>query len=237
MIVVRLPDSPTEYGQRSVSPQTTSSCESGIPSSCAAMSPIVVFAPLPTSVTPTCTEYLPVPSTRTTALLRPRPARNAMNDTPAPRLTGPRSGSRRRFPARLPLERGGPSANAFVERVRRVRRLIAGLPRHVLEDEFDGIHLQLAATSSIIDWMPKKPCGYSGPRKFPEDGSVRVDGRDRGFRCSRTDRFRRLRCCRCSCDRDPSRCSRAAESPAARRRLSHRSCSTGTVGQRPCTPM
>ena len=91
MIVVRLPDSPTEYGQRSVSPQTTSSCDSGTPSSSAAMSPIVVFAPPPTSVTPTCTQYLPVLSTRTTALLRPSPARNAMNDTPAPRLMGPGS--------------------------------------------------------------------------------------------------------------------------------------------------
>src|SRR5471032_1270755 len=89
MIVVRLPDSPTEYGQRSVSPQTTSSCDSGTPSSSAAISPIVVFAPPPTSVTPTCTEYLLFESTRMTALLRPRPERNAMNDTPAPRLIGP----------------------------------------------------------------------------------------------------------------------------------------------------
>src|SRR6476646_9905396 len=89
MIVVRLPDSPTEYGQRSVSPHTTSSCDSGIPSSSAAIKPIVVLAPPPTSVTPTCTAYLPFASTRTTALLRPRPARNAMNETPAPRLIGP----------------------------------------------------------------------------------------------------------------------------------------------------
>src|SRR4051794_31946920 len=91
MIVVRLPDSPTEYGQRSVSPQTTSTCDSGTPSASAAMRPIVVFAPAPTSVTPTCTEYLPSPWRRTTALLRPRPARNAMNETPAPRLIGPGS--------------------------------------------------------------------------------------------------------------------------------------------------
>src|SRR3954464_4409609 len=91
MMVVRLPDSPTEYGQRSVSPHTTSSCDSGTPSSSAAISPIVVLAPPPTSVTPTCTQYLFLASTRTTALLRPRPARNAMNDTPAPRLIGPRS--------------------------------------------------------------------------------------------------------------------------------------------------
>src|SRR6478752_4698990 len=91
MIVVRLPDSPTEYGHRSVSPQTTSSCDIGTPSSSAAIRPIVVLAPPPTSVTPTCTEYLPLASTRRTALLRPRPARNAMNETPAPRLIGPRS--------------------------------------------------------------------------------------------------------------------------------------------------
>ncbi len=31
-----------------------------------------------------------------------------------------------------------------------------------------GSIFNLAATSSIIDWMPKNPCGYSGPRKFPE---------------------------------------------------------------------
>src|SRR3954451_1997406 len=91
MIVVRLPDSPTEYGQRSVSPHTTSSCESGIPNASAAINPIVVFAPPPTSVTPTCTQYFPFASTRTTALLRPSPARNAMNDTPAPHLIGPGS--------------------------------------------------------------------------------------------------------------------------------------------------
>src|SRR5213078_2926258 len=91
MMVVRLPDSPTEYGQRSVSPHTTSTCDSGTPSSSAAISPIVVFAPLPTSVTPTCTEYLRFASTRTTALLRPSPARNAMHAPPAPRLIGPES--------------------------------------------------------------------------------------------------------------------------------------------------
>src|SRR3954447_13398133 len=91
MMVVRLPDSPTQYGQRSVSPHTTSSCDNGIPSASAAISPIVVFAPPPTSVTPTCTQYLPFESTRPTALLRPSPARNAMNETPAPRLIGPRS--------------------------------------------------------------------------------------------------------------------------------------------------
>jgi len=31
-----------------------------------------------------------------------------------------------------------------------------------------GSIFSFAATSSIIDWMPKKPCGNSGPRKFPE---------------------------------------------------------------------
>src|SRR6185369_5474783 len=91
MIVVRLPDSPTEYGQRSVSPQTTSTCDSGPPCSSAAISPMVVLAPLPTSVPPTCTEYRPFALTRTTALLRPSPARNVMNDTPEPRLIGPAS--------------------------------------------------------------------------------------------------------------------------------------------------
>src|SRR3954453_10106887 len=91
MIVVRLPDSPTDYGQRSVSPQTTSSCDSGMPSASAAIKPIVVFAPPPTSVTPTCNAYLPCALTRITALLRPGPARNALNEPPAPRLIGPAS--------------------------------------------------------------------------------------------------------------------------------------------------
>ena len=31
-----------------------------------------------------------------------------------------------------------------------------------------GSIFSLAATSSIIDWMPKKPWGNSGPRKLPE---------------------------------------------------------------------
>src|SRR5262249_27611450 len=91
MIVVRLPDSPTEDGHRSVSPHTTVTLASGTPSASAAMSPIVVFAPAPTSVTPTWTAYRPFASSRMTALLLPRPARNAMNETPTPRLIGPRS--------------------------------------------------------------------------------------------------------------------------------------------------
>src|SRR5258708_5866793 len=91
MMVVRLPDSPTEYGQRSESPHTTCTFESGAPNSSAAINCIVVFAPAPTSVTPTCTAYVPLASSLITALLRPSPARNAMNDTPAPRLIGPRS--------------------------------------------------------------------------------------------------------------------------------------------------
>src|SRR2546425_12429037 len=77
-IVVRLPDSPTEYGQRSVPPQTTSTLASGPPSASAAMSAIVVFAPAPMSVTPTNTVYFPLASRRMTALLRPRAERNAV---------------------------------------------------------------------------------------------------------------------------------------------------------------
>src|ERR671925_180989 len=55
MIVVRLPDSPTEYGQQSVSPDTTSTCDRGTPGASAAIMPMVVLAPGPTSVTPTNT--------------------------------------------------------------------------------------------------------------------------------------------------------------------------------------
>jgi hypothetical protein len=90
-MVVRLPDSPTEYGQRSVSPHTTSIMESGTPSSSEAIIAIVVLAPGPMSVTPTKTVKRPEPSTRRIALLGPMPARNIMNDMPAPRLTGPGS--------------------------------------------------------------------------------------------------------------------------------------------------
>src|SRR6266566_990202 len=91
MIVVRLPDSPTEYGHLSVSPQTTSTCDSGTPSSSAAISPIVVFAPAPTSVTPTNSVYLSFESKWITALLDPTPERNAIYVNPAPRLIGPLS--------------------------------------------------------------------------------------------------------------------------------------------------
>src|SRR5262249_10025779 len=89
MMVVRLPDSPTEYGHLSVSPQTTSTCDSGTPSASAAINPIVVFAPAPTSVTPTNKVYLPFESTCSTALLDPTPDRNAMYVKPAPFLMGP----------------------------------------------------------------------------------------------------------------------------------------------------
>src|SRR5437764_3531621 len=91
MDVVRLPDSPTEYGQVSVSPQTTLTFESGTPSSSAAMMFIVVLAPGPTSVTPTYNVYCCFASTVMTALLDPTPDRNDMKATPAPRLIGPGS--------------------------------------------------------------------------------------------------------------------------------------------------
>src|SRR6185437_1746088 len=91
MIVVRLPDSPTEYGHLSVSPHTTSTCESGTPSSSAAMIPIVGFAPAPTSVTPTNRVYLPLASTCSTALLDPTPEQKLMYVKPAPRFSGPLS--------------------------------------------------------------------------------------------------------------------------------------------------
>src|ERR1700674_3239498 len=91
MIVVRLPDSPTEYGQRPVSPHTTSNFDNGTSSASAAIRPMVVLAPLPTSVTPTCTWNWPLESTWIIALLRPTPERNARNATPDPRLIGPAS--------------------------------------------------------------------------------------------------------------------------------------------------
>src|SRR5216117_3605130 len=90
-MVVRLPDSPTEYGQRSVSPDTISIFDKGTPSASDAIMAIVVFAPGPTSVTPTNSVYWPFESRRMTALLLPSAERNAMNDTPAPRLIGPGS--------------------------------------------------------------------------------------------------------------------------------------------------
>src|SRR5262249_51234981 len=79
----------TEYGQRSVSPHTTFTFDSATPSSSAAMMFIVVFAPGPTSVTPTYSVYWPRASTVNVALLLPTPDRNDMNATPAPRLIGP----------------------------------------------------------------------------------------------------------------------------------------------------
>src|SRR5262249_11550402 len=91
MMVVRLPDSPTEYGQLAVSPQTTRTFSNGTSSASAAIIPIVVLAPAPTSVTPTWTVYGPFASSLTMALLRPTPERNAMNATPDPRLIGPES--------------------------------------------------------------------------------------------------------------------------------------------------
>src|SRR5204863_10012229 len=97
---VRLPDSPTEYGQGSVSPQTTSTLASGTPSASAAMRAMVVLAPAPMSVTPTNTVYFPLASRRMTALLRPSAERNAIKEPPAPRFTGPGSepgGGRQRF--------------------------------------------------------------------------------------------------------------------------------------------
>src|SRR5215471_9554316 len=91
MIVVRLPDSPTEYGQRSVSPDTTSTCDRGTPMASAAIMPNVVLAPGPTSVTPTNKVYRGRASTCTRAQLVPTPARNIVQEKPAPRLIGPAS--------------------------------------------------------------------------------------------------------------------------------------------------
>src|SRR5262249_39179522 len=115
MIVVRLPDSPTEYGHLSVSPHTTSTCDNGTPSSSAAMSPIVVFAPAPTSVTPTNKVYLPLASTCSTALLDPTPDRNAIYVNPAPFLIGPLSdpgtGRHRDFQSKISAPRRMHSSN------------------------------------------------------------------------------------------------------------------------------
>src|SRR5207344_2762576 len=91
MIVVRLPDSPTEYGQRSVSPQTTVTFDDGTSSASAAMRFIVVLAPAPTSVTPTNSVYWPFESRWMTALLWPRPERKIIIAKPAPRFFGPGS--------------------------------------------------------------------------------------------------------------------------------------------------
>ena len=91
MMVVRLPDSPTEYGVVAESPQIRSILDSGTSSASEAIIAIVVFAPAPISVTPTRTAYRPFASTVIVALLRPRPERNAMNETPTPRRIGPAS--------------------------------------------------------------------------------------------------------------------------------------------------
>src|SRR5262249_12696727 len=70
---------------------TTSTLDSGTFSASAAIMAMVVFAPAPISVTPTNTVYFPFASRRMTALLRPRADRNAIKETPAPRLIGPGS--------------------------------------------------------------------------------------------------------------------------------------------------
>ena len=79
-----------------------------------------------------------------TALLRPRPERNAMNDMPAPRLIGPAIRSRladaSASSSRTPRRRGGCTRRACSWCTASVSR---GLPRHVLQDELDRIHLQL----------------------------------------------------------------------------------------------
>ena len=165
MMVVRLPDSPTEYGQRSVSPQTTSTFDSGTPSASAAISPIVVFAPAPTSVTPTNSVYSPVRvRAGCTALLVPSPERNNMKVMPAPRLIGPGSAPGCGAPARLPVERLGAAADALLERVVGVRHLVARHPRHVLQREVHRVHLRAGAR--------RRPSS-TGCRRTPADTRAR----------------------------------------------------------------
>src|ERR1700730_3675481 len=127
MSVVRLPDSPTENGQRSVSPQTISIFDNGTPSSSAAIMLIVVLAPAPMSVTPTNTVYRPLESSRSTALLWPRGDRRAMKDMPEP----------------FPLEGLCAAADAILKGIVRVGCLVVRLSRHVLHDELYRIHFHL----------------------------------------------------------------------------------------------
>ena len=118
----------------------------------------------------------PSRSRRITALLRPSPARNARNATPTPRLIGPASDRRPRTPALLPLEGLGAAADALLERVVGVRRLVARLPRHVLEDEVDRIHLQLARR--------RRPSS-TGCRRSPAETRGRGSSPTRSCSCRR----------------------------------------------------
>ena len=182
MIVVRLPDSPTEYGQRSVSPQTTSTWDNGTPSASAAIIPIVVLAPPPTSVTPTCTAYRSFAFTldHRTAAAEPRPEHQKRHAGAAlDRVHGPiRAADASASSTRTPRPRGGCTPRACrwctASRSPAFRVMFFRM-------NSTGSIFSLAATSSIIDWMPKKPWGNSGPRKLPDTVLFVYTGRHGGL--------------------------------------------------------
>ena len=100
-----------------------------------------------------------------------RHARSALDGTGVrPRL---------RLPARLPLERLGAAADALVEGVGGVRRLVTSLPRHVLQDELDRIHLQLRGDVVHHRLDAEEALRELGAAEISRHRSVRVDRRDR----------------------------------------------------------
>ena len=178
MMVVRLPDSPTEYGHRSVSPQTTSTCDSGTPSSSAAIIPIVVLAPPPTSVTPTKTRVAAfgIDAQHGAAPAQSRAEHHERHAGAA--LDGSAVGARHRTPARLPVEQLGAAADALVERVVGEGDARPRLASCSSSRTSTGSISSLNATSSIIDSMPKKPWGSEARGNFPRRcGSCRRDRR------------------------------------------------------------
>ena len=76
MMVVRLPDSPTEYGQRSVSPQTTSTFDSGTPQRFRRDQPHRGLGAGADVGDANKQRVRPAPFNRMTALLGPSPERN-----------------------------------------------------------------------------------------------------------------------------------------------------------------
>src|SRR5207253_4879374 len=81
-------------------------------------------------------------------------------------------------PALLPLECFGAATDAFLEAVVRVGYLVAGFAGHILQDEIDGIHLQLVRDVVHHRFNPVEALRIFGTAEISGDGLVRVNGID-----------------------------------------------------------
>src|SRR6185312_13568677 len=100
---------------------------------------------------------------------------------PRAALDWSRTRTRNRIPALLPFELLRAFADAIFETDARVGRLVAELPRHVLEAEFHGIHLERVGHVIHQRLDPEHALRICRRAIIRSDSGVRIYGGDAGL--------------------------------------------------------